>query len=150
MDILKPPPPVDDLYKKGGRQFSEKLILLTNNVTSSVIHMLDQVIDAILEIDNVNTILLEVSLPSGFSPTSGTTFPKNKSKTGTVSRLQNFKTPLTQKSLRQLYSNIYLTSNWVNSTMSSKPRDALLVDLFFWLTLTSITYSQYSRTSNTS
>jgi hypothetical protein len=45
--------------KRGGRQSLEKLILLKNNVTSSAIHMLHQIIDTIFEIGNVNTILLE-------------------------------------------------------------------------------------------
>jgi hypothetical protein len=88
IDILKPLPPVDDQHKKGGRQSSEKLTLLKNNVTSSIVHMLDQVIDIILEVDNLNTELLRSKFAFGIF--FDLRNPKNKNKTGTVSRFHNF------------------------------------------------------------
>ena len=85
IDILKPPLPIDDRYKKGGKQSLEKLILLKNNITSSIIHMLDQVIDTIFEIDNMNTILLESMSAFGIFSDLLSNVSK-KSKTGTVLR----------------------------------------------------------------
>ena len=59
IDIPKPLPSINEQFKKEERQSSEKLILIKNNVTSSVIHMLDQVIDILLQVDNLNVDLLQ-------------------------------------------------------------------------------------------